>query len=51
MVELQRTFEALDTSKDGKLSREELLVGYSALMGAVAAELEVERIMSTVDID
>ena len=46
MKELQHTFEALDTSKDGRLSRDELLVGYTTLMGAVAAELEVERIMS-----
>lgn len=33
------------------MSREELIVGYTALMGVVAAELEVERIMNSVDID
>lgn len=49
--ELQKTFEALDTTKDGRLSREELLDGYTKIMGAVAAELEVERIMNSVDVD
>ncbi|TNV82197.1 hypothetical protein FGO68_gene11040 [Halteria grandinella] len=51
MRELQKTFEALDTTKDGRLSREELLDGYTKLMGQVAAELEVERIMNSVDVD
>lgn len=44
-------FETLDTSKDGRLSKDELFAGYSQLMGAVQAELEVERIMTTVDVD
>lgn len=51
MRELQKTFEALDTTKDGKLSRAEMLDGYTKIMGTVAAELEVQRIMETVDID
>jgi calcium-dependent protein kinase len=45
MRELQKTFETLDTTKDGKLSREELIEGYSKIMGSVSAELEVNRIM------
>lgn len=49
--ELQKTFEALDTTKDGRLSRDELVEGYSKIMGQVAAELEVERIMSSADGD
>lgn len=51
MRELAKTFEALDQNHDGRLSREELLVGFTAQMGAVAAEIEVDRIMSTVDMD
>jgi calcium-dependent protein kinase len=51
MKELQKTFEALDTTKDGRLSKDELLEGYTKIMGAVAAELEVERIMSMADVD
>jgi len=51
MRELSKTFEALDSNNDGRLSREELLVGFTAQMGAVAAEIEVDRIMTTVDMD
>jgi Ca2+-binding EF-hand superfamily protein len=51
MRELAKTFEALDSNNDGRLSREELLVGFTAQMGAVAAEIEVDRIMTTVDMD
>jgi len=48
---LAKTFETLDTNNDGKISREELLVGFTATMGLVSAELEVERIMQMVDMD
>lgn len=51
MRELAKTFETLDTNNDGKISREELLVGFTATMGLVSAELEVERIMQMVDMD
>ena len=51
MRELARTFEALDVNNDGRLTRDELLVGFTAQMGAVAAEIEVDRIMNTVDMD
>ena len=51
MRELAKTFEALDTNNNGLLTRDELLVGFTAQMGAVAAEIEVDRIMSSVDMD
>jgi calcium-dependent protein kinase len=51
MRELAKTFEALDANGDGRLTRDELLVGFTAQMGAVAAEIEVDRIMTTVDMD
>ena len=44
-----KTFQTLDTNNDGKLSREELLIGYKKIMDAVEADAEVSRIMSYVD--
>jgi Ca2+-binding EF-hand superfamily protein len=51
MRELARTFEALDTNNNGQLTRDELLVGFTTQMGAVAAQIEVDRIMTSVDMD
>ena len=51
MTELQKAFQSLDKNNDGKLSKEELLEGFSQAMGQTAAEIEVERIMKTCDID
>mmetsp|Transcript_10583 Transcript_10583/g.7908 ORF Transcript_10583/g.7908 Transcript_10583/m.7908 type:complete len:151 (+) Transcript_10583:1069-1521(+) len=51
MNELQTAFQALDKNSDGKLSKEELLTGFTEIMGQAAAEAEVERIMTNVDID
>ena len=48
-AELLKTFQALDTNNDGKLSREELLIGYKKIMDAVEADHEVNKIMSCVD--
>jgi Ca2+-binding EF-hand superfamily protein len=45
MTEAQKAFQALDKNNDGKLSRAELLEGFSETMGQTAAEIEVERIM------
>jgi calcium-dependent protein kinase len=51
MEELQKAFSSLDKNGDGKLSREELVVGFTDIMGAAAAGEEVERIMNLVDTD
>jgi len=51
MEELQKAFSSLDKNSDGKLSRDELLTGFTEIMGATAAEEEVERIMKMVDTD
>jgi Ca2+-binding EF-hand superfamily protein len=51
MTEAQKAFQALDKNNDGKLSRAELLEGFSETMGQTAAEIEVERIMQNCDID
>jgi calcium-dependent protein kinase len=55
--ELLKTFQALDLNNDGKLSKEELMIGtiiifliffsgYAKIMNAAEAEEEVNRIMS-----
>ena len=51
MAELQRAFRSLDANGDGKLSRDELVAGYKQIMGDLAAEEEVERIMAIADAD
>eukprot|EP00829_Urostomides_striatus_P014491 TRINITY_DN4306_c0_g1_i3.p1 TRINITY_DN4306_c0_g1~~TRINITY_DN4306_c0_g1_i3.p1 ORF type:complete len:484 (-),score=139.28 TRINITY_DN4306_c0_g1_i3:11-1462(-) len=49
---LQQTFMALDKNADGKLSREELLEGYTTIYGNIEqANQEVEQIMKNVDSD
>eukprot|EP00347_Sterkiella_histriomuscorum_P020848 403336235 len=50
MSELQRAFKALDKNSDGKLSREELIEGYTHILGDLAEE-EVDRIMLVADSD
>lgn len=44
-------FKALDANGDGKLSKEELITGYSGIMSEDDAIKHVERIMSQVDTD
>ena len=51
MKELEKAFTKLDVNGDGKLSTEELLNGFKEIMGEVAAEAEVDRIMKMVDTD
>jgi len=51
MNELHKAFKALDKNSDGKLSREELVEGYKQIMGEIAAEQEVDRIMAIADAD
>lgn len=50
MSELQKAFRALDKNSDGKLSREELIEGYRAILGDLAEE-EVDRILKIADSD
>jgi len=52
-AELQQTFTALDKNADGKLSREELVEGYTIIYAGnqVKAIKEVEIIMTNVDVD
>jgi calcium-dependent protein kinase len=50
MSELQKAFSALDKNSDGKLSRDELIEGYTMIMGDLA-EAEVDRIMAVADAD
>jgi calcium-dependent protein kinase len=50
--ELQQTFMALDKNADGKLSREELIEGYTKIYAnEEKAMTEVENIMKNVDVD
>ena len=50
--ELQQTFMALDKNADGKLSRGELIEGYTTIYGSKEQAMkEVENIMDKVDAD
>ena len=49
--QLMKTFEALDLNKDGRLSKDEIIAGYTLLEGAHAAESEAGRIMEMADVD
>ncbi len=49
--ELMKTFDAMDINKDGRLSRQEILAGYTVVYGADLAEVETQRIMEVADID
>ena len=46
---MMQTFKALDINSDGKLSRDELIFGFSKLMDNEQAEAEVNRILKTID--
>lgn len=48
MSELHKAFKALDKNSDGKLSFDELVVGYRWTLGDMA-EQEVERILKMAD--
>ena len=49
---LLQIFQAFDSNKDGQLSREELIAGYSQLFGdELMAEIEVDRIIEQVDVN
>jgi calcium-dependent protein kinase len=49
--ELLKTFKKLDLDHDGQLTPEELIIGYSAMMGEEDARKEVERIFTSIDVN
>lgn len=49
--ELLKTFKALDLDHDGQLTHDELMIGYSKLMGEDEAKKEVDRIFKTIDVN
>jgi len=49
--ELLKTFKALDLDGDGQLTHDELMIGYSKLMGEEEAKKEVDRIFTTIDVN
>ena len=49
--ELLKVFQALDTNKDGQLSKKELENGFSKIFGDPKADASVKEIMACVDID
>ena len=49
--ELLKTFKALDLDHDGQLTAEELLIGYSKMLGEDDAKKEVDRIFSVIDVN
>jgi len=50
LTELEITFKALDLNKDGKLSKEEVLIGYQKIKGDTA-EKEVDDLFAIADTD
>lgn len=50
LLEIQKAFQAIDKNSDGKLTREELIEGYTKMYGEMAEE-EVDRIMKLADLD
>jgi calcium-dependent protein kinase len=48
---MTEVFKKIDKNGDGRLSREELIEEYTATLGIIQAENEVERIMKEVDSD
>ncbi len=49
--ELLKAFKKLDLNQDGQLSPEELIIGYTSMMGEEEAKKEVDRIFKTIDVN
>lgn len=49
--ELLKTFKKLDLDQDGQLTPEELIIGYTAMMGEEEAKKEVDRIFKSIDVN
>lgn len=49
--ELMKVFQALDKNGDGKLTKEELLQGYSQTMDVATAQEEMKKVMELADTD
>ena len=49
--ELLKTFKKLDLDHDGQLTPEELIIGYTAMMGEEEAKKEVNRIFKAIDVN
>jgi len=49
--EIQSIFKALDKNNDGELTAEELVSGYSKIIGLEKAKAHVKNIMKMVDIN
>jgi calcium-dependent protein kinase len=50
LLEIQKAFQAIDKNSDGKLTRAELVEGYTRMYGDMAEE-EVDKIMKIADMD
>ena len=49
--ELQKQFQQMDLNGDGKLSKEEMILGYEDAFGEAVDLEEIDRIFKTVDTD
>lgn len=48
---LARIFKAIDKNGDGKLSKEEIMVGYEEFFGKTLDKNDIEKMFDSVDID
>ena len=48
---LAKIFKAIDTNGDGKLSKDEIMIGYDQFFGKNMDKAEIEKMFDSVDID